>query len=167
MHFILGILVFLIFCWLMVVSPGFRYVAIGLAVLGGLFIWGAIEKGSKDTEARNQQLVAQDYVARTSIKKDDLDVANVKLVKDTYWSLSGTVTNGSTFTLGSMTFNIQMKDCPTEATCVVIGESRATAYSLNVPPKQMRTFSASSDFPNLPKAAKPVWSYSLVETRTK
>ena len=46
----------------MVVSPGFRYVAIGLAVLGGLFIWGAIEKGNKDTEARNQQLAAQDYV---------------------------------------------------------------------------------------------------------
>ncbi len=57
MHFIFGILVFLVFCWLMVVSPGFRYVAIGLAVLGGLFIWGAIEKDNKDTEARNQQLV--------------------------------------------------------------------------------------------------------------
>ncbi len=77
------------------------------------------------------------------------------------------MTNRSTFTLGSMTFNIEMKDCPTDATCVVIGESRATAYSLNVPPKQMRTFSASGDFPNLPKAAKPVWTYSLVETRTK
>jgi hypothetical protein len=167
MHFLVGILVFLVFCWLMIVSPGFRYIAIGLVVLGGLFIWGAIEKGNKDAEARNQQLAAQDYVARTSIKKDDLDVANVKLAKDVYWSLSGTVTNRSTFTLGSMTFNVQMQDCPTETTCVVIGESRATAYSLKVPSKQMRTFSASADFPNLPKATKPVRSYSLVETRTE
>jgi len=167
MHFLVGILVFLVFCWLMIVSPGFRYTAIGLVVVGGLFIWGTIEKSNKDAEARNQQLAAQDYVARTSIKKDDLDVANVKLAKDGYWSLSGTVTNRSSFTLGSMSFNVQMQDCPTETTCVVIGESRATAYSVNVPPKQMRTFSASAEFPNLPKATKPVWSYSLVETRTR
>ena len=151
----------------MIVSPGFRYIAIGLVVLGGLFIWGTIERGNKDAEARKQQEQAQDYAARTSIKKDDLDVANVKLAKDVYWGLSGTVTNRSAFTLASMTFNVQMQDCPTDITCVVIGESRATAYLLNVPPKQMRTFSASADFPNLPKATKPVWSYSLVETRTK
>jgi hypothetical protein len=167
MHFLVGILVFLVFCSLMIVSPSFRYIAIGLLVLGGLFIWGAIEKGNKETEARNQLLAAQDYVARTSINKDDLDVANVKLAKEFYWSLSGTVTNRSTFTLGSMTFNVQMQDCPTETTCIVIGESRATAYSVNVPPKQMRTFSASAEFPNLPKAEKSVWSYSLVETRTQ
>jgi hypothetical protein len=150
----------------MIVSPTFRYLAIGLVVLGGLFIWGTIEKSNKDAEARNRELAAQDYVARTSIKKDDIDLANVKLVKDVYWSLSGTVLNRSTFTLGSVTFNVQMQDCPTETTCVVIGENRATAYSLNVPPKQMRTFSAAVEFPNMPKATKPVWSYSLVDTRT-
>jgi hypothetical protein len=167
MHFLLGGLVFLVFCWLMIVSPGFRYIAIGLVVLGGLLIWGAIEKGNKETQARNQELATQNYVARTSIKKEDLDIANVKLAKDLYWSLTGTVTNRSTFTLGSMTFNVQMLDCPTDTACVVIGESRATAYSLNVPPKQMRTFSASAEFPSLPKATKPVWSYSVVETGTQ
>ena len=99
MHFLLGGLVFLVFCWLIIVSPGFRYIAIGLVVLGGLLIWGAIEKGNKETQARNQELATQNYVARTSIKKEDLDIANVKLAKDLYWSLTGTVTNRSTFTL--------------------------------------------------------------------
>jgi hypothetical protein len=66
-----------------------------------------------------------------------------------------------------MIFNVQMQDSPTETTCIVIGESSATAYSLSVPPKQMRAFSASAEFHNLPKATKPVWSYSLVETRTQ
>jgi hypothetical protein len=160
MHFIIGVLFFLVFCSLMIVSPGFRYIVIGLVVLGGLFIWGAIEKNNKEAAAR-------DYVERTSIKKEDLDLANVKLAKDVYWSLSGTVTNRSAFALGSMTFSVQMQDCPTENTCIVIGESRATAYSLNVPPKQMRTFSASAEFSNMPQAAKPVWRYSLVETRAQ
>jgi hypothetical protein len=82
MHFLVGVLVFLFFCWLMIVSPGFRYVVIVLVVLGGLFIWGAIEKESQETEARNRLLAAQDYAARTSIKKDDLDLTNVKLSKD-------------------------------------------------------------------------------------
>lgn len=59
MHFLIGVLVFLVFCWLMIVSPGFRYIAIGLVVLGGLFIWGAIEKSNKEAEERNRQLAAQ------------------------------------------------------------------------------------------------------------
>jgi hypothetical protein len=167
MHFLLGILVFSVFCWLMIVSPGFRYAAIGLVVLSVLFVWGVIEKTNRDAEVRNQQLAAQDYAARTSIKKEDLELANVKLTKDFHWILSGTVTNKSAFALGSMTFNVQMQDCPTENTCVVIGESRGTAYSLNVPTKQMRTFSASFEFPNLPKAMKPIWSYSIMETRAQ
>jgi hypothetical protein len=84
--------------------------------------------------------------------------------------LTGRVTNGSPdFRLREMTLRLALHDCPgTEVDlpdCPVIGDATAIARP-DVPPGQVRGFSAHFIFSNLPPVSGVLrWEHGIVETR--
>jgi hypothetical protein len=80
------------------------------------------------------------------------------------------VQNGSPeFRLRDMTLGLRLRDCPEpEAdppSCPVIGEAQAIARP-DVPPGQLRAFSAHFSFANLPPVAGTLrWDLAIAGTR--
>jgi hypothetical protein len=168
-HFIVGLfLVGLIIMW-MVASPAFRnFVFILILVIGG-GIWWLIDSSNKEAEKSRAERAAQEYFATTAIKLADLKLESVVLKKASYglsdFVLEGTVTNNSTFSLGTIYFEVTFTDCQ-NGDCRVVGQA-TTSSSVTVPAGQVRAFSSYAiRFNNLPPVnGARSWAYKVTSLR--
>ena len=72
---------------------------------------------------RLQQQAEAERWATTAIRSDELLLTDVSLNHGySGWTLKGTVTNNSKVALGSISFLITIKDCPTNKQCKIIGQ---------------------------------------------
>jgi hypothetical protein len=150
----------------MIKSPGFRYLIIGIVVLGGIAIYGLIEHDKKESERRRQTDAAQERVALSAISATDIALDDVQLKKESSrWDLKGNVTNNSKYRLGSLGFIVRIEDCPPQKGCITIGQESVRA-TVSVPPGQIRAFSSYSiEFKGMPTASSPRWRYEITEIR--
>jgi hypothetical protein len=164
MGWLVGTVVGLATIYLMVVSPGFRYLAISLLILAAIGIFFTIVNVNKESEADRQQQAEARRVhlgqhaegerwATTAIHADELSLSNVSVVKFIQaplkheawwrWRLKGIVANNSKIALGSISFLLTLKDCPPNQQCKIIGKkttaTRNNAYVV-VPAGQVRLF---------------------------
>lgn len=175
--------------YLMVVSSGFRYLAISLLVLAAIGIFFTIFKASKESEADRQQAEARrvhlgqhaegERWSTTAIRADDLSLSNVSVVKFIQaplkheawwrWRLKGIVANNSKFALGSISFLITFKDCPPNQQCKIIGKkTTATRNDDHVlaPAGQVSLFQTDEmQFKNMPPSSNLQWDYKITEIR--
>lgn len=147
---------------LLVVSAGFRKLALGLvviAVVGGViaYLYGQAEEKQSLTRIPVSQLVFE----------------NVRLNPDySSYKLSGRIKNNSAqFTLTKLVFAITMQDCTGDVSarnCVTIGETNESVY-LTVPPGQARDFQDSVYFSGgaLKPKGRLEWNYSVSQTMAK
>jgi hypothetical protein len=160
---LIAIIVLIVLIWFMIVSPGFRYFIVAIVVLGGLAIYGWIEKENKDDERRQKERAAQERAALSAIPRSDIALDKVQLKKESSsWTLTGNVTNNSKHHLNSIGFIVRFEDCPLPMSdtdwavddkkeCITVGEETARAY-VSVPPAQMRAFSSPAIyFKGVPK----------------
>ncbi len=86
------------------------------------------------------------------------------------WTLRGRVENTSpAFRLREMTVRLTLRDCPTDAGadthCPVIAQSSALVR-VDVPPGQLRAFSAPFVFPDMPPVLGELrWEHAIEGTR--
>lgn len=109
--------------------------------------------------------------ARERISRDDLRLDLLAMEETPQGAtLSGRVENRSaTARLRELTLRVDLYDCPPAAEdvagCPVIAESEALAR-VDVPPGQLRGFSAAFVFPNRPPLTGVLrWSYEVTGTR--
>ena len=166
MAWLVGTIIAIAIIYFMIVSPGFRGVAILIVVAAGIGIWLLIENDKKQSERRQQEEAARERLALTSIDVRDLSFSDVKLVKEyRAWTLKGNVVNNSKYSLGSLTFFVKVEDCPAQKPCITIGQERTQAR-VSVPPGQMRAFSSSDlRFEGMPPAVNPRWRYEVTQVR--
>ena len=144
----------------LIVSPGFRKVteviAAGAIVLL-LSFWIAnrpIESRDPAPDRPRWQAEDRGVWPTPGISAQELDITNVKMERPSWaiadggsldeWLLTGTVTNNSIHSLGSLTFEITVIDCPIPASagtkasksnCLTVGQGKQDA-SASVPPGQ-------------------------------
>ena len=166
MGWLIAILVLIALIFFMIVSPGFRYLIIGIVVLGGIAIYGWIKYEEKESERRQRTAAAQERAALSAISRTDITLDDVQLKKESsWWVLKGNVTNNSKYRLGSLGFIVRIEDCPPQKGCITIGQESVRAI-VSVPPGQMRAFSSYSiDFKGMPAASSPRWRYEITEIR--
>lgn len=148
------------YAYALVTEPGFRrWGLVGGASVGlGLAIYFWV---SAPEATRAELRIASDEISLDSL---DLETSQRGAV------LTGRVTNGSTdFRLREMTLRLTVHDCPAvdtaPADCPVIGDATAIARP-DVPPGQIRAFSAHFIFANLPEPAGVLaWDWEITETR--
>jgi hypothetical protein len=166
MGWLIAVIVLIAIIYFLIVSPGFRYVAIILVCLAGFAIYSLIENNKKENEARRQASVAVERAATTAIAISDISLSAVDLTKQqTWWTLKGNVVNNSKYTISSILFLVLVQDCSTQKECVTIGQESARA-SVSVPAGQMRAFSTYAlEFKNMPTVPNPKWRYQVTEIR--
>jgi hypothetical protein len=95
---------------------------------------------------------------------------DVKLKKGSYdfseYTLEGTITNNSGYSLGTMWFEVTLTDCQNE-NCRVVGQ-KTVSTSVTVPAGQVRAFSSFAlRFNNLPPVnGSRTWAYKVISLRT-
>jgi hypothetical protein len=105
-------------------------------------------------------------IAPEELTLDQLDLERTGLGA----TLTGRVLNGSPdYRLRDMTLTVRLRDCPEPeaepATCPVIAEARAIARP-DVPPGQLRGFSAHFTFANVPPLTGTLrWDLDVAATR--
>jgi hypothetical protein len=163
---IVAVVVAIAVVFFMIISPGFRRVAIVSAVLGGFGLWWIIRYSTQETQQYERQRVEAERISTTLIKQSDLALTDVKLEKEySWWALKGTVTNNSRYALSSMTFEVTIMDCPNaiasvtstqeKESCRTVGQQTGEAHAV-VPAGQTRTFSTYAlEFKNMPAPANP------------
>ena len=166
MGWLIAIIVSIALIFFMIASPGFRYLIIGIVVLGAIAIYVLIENDKKESERQRQIATAQERAALSAITTTDIALDNVQLKKESsWWVLKGNVTNNSKYHLGSLGFRVRIEDCPPQKGCITIGEERVRAI-VSVPPGQMRAFSSySMEFKGMPAASRSRWDYEITEIR--
>ena len=133
---------------------------------------------------RLQQQAEAERWATTAIRSDELLLTDVSLNHGySGWTLKGTVTNNSKVALGSISFLITIKDCPTNKQCKIIGQENTATRTQShqtglfedppvthwvldvlVPPGQMRLFETyEMAFRNMPPSSSPQWTYQITE----
>jgi hypothetical protein len=164
MGWLIATIVVIAIIYFMIVSPGFRSVAI-LIVLGvGIGIYVLVENDKKQSERWRQEQAGRERLALTSIDASDLSLSDVQLVKSP-WTLKGNVVNNSKYGLGSLTFLVKVEDCPPQKPCITIGQESASV-SVSVPPGQMRAFRSSAlRFDGMPSAVNLRWGYEITQIR--
>jgi hypothetical protein len=170
LHFLFGLLIVGGIIAMMVAYPAFRNFVFFLLIAGGIGIWVLIENSNKQSQEYEKKRAAEQLFAATAIKTGDVQLEDVKLTKTNYGTsefvLSGTITNNSQYTLGSLSFEVTMTDC-NQGKCITVGQQTASA-SVQVPSAQRRAFSSYTiRFDNLPTAngAARSWNYKLLSTR--
>jgi hypothetical protein len=161
MAWLIGTIIVIAIIWFMIVSPGFRFFAIGLVVLGAFGIYALIQNSEKQTAERQQQRAQQERWTTSAIKTDEISLKDVSLKKGSlYWTLKGVVSNNSQFDLGSIMFLVTIQDCSNAKTSVGFSDKPL------VPAGQLRSFETySMEFKNMPPAANPTWEYKVTEIR--
>jgi hypothetical protein len=79
---LIAIIVSIALIYFMIASPGFRYIIIGIVVLGGIAIYAWIENENKERERRRQIATAQERAALSAISATDIALADVQLKKE-------------------------------------------------------------------------------------
>jgi hypothetical protein len=130
---------------------GGALVAVGLAI----YFWQQSPEASR----------AENRIASEEVALDQLDLE--RTVRGA--TLTGRVRNDSDrFRLRDMTLALRLYDCPegnAPPSCPVIGEAQAIARP-DVPPGQLRGFSAHFIFADLPALTGTLrWDWRVVETR--
>jgi hypothetical protein len=180
MGWLIAAIVLIALVFFMIISPGFRYFSIALVVLGGLGIYGWIEKEKHDDERRRKDDERRQQAALSAIAPSDIALDQVQLKKEAgSWTLTGNVTNNSKYSLSSLGFMVWVEDCPEWAVvdhvrkeCITVGQEIARAY-VSVPPGQMRAFSSSAiSFKGMPRyivptTTNPRWRYEITEIRAQ
>jgi hypothetical protein len=128
--------------YFMIVSPRFRYLATGLLILAAIGVYVLIANQTKEREGyreqqeacrqqqaeaervRLQQQAEAERWATTAIRSDELALTDVSLNHGpSGWTLKGTITNNSkVVALGSVSFLVTVKDCPTNQQCKITGQ---------------------------------------------
>jgi hypothetical protein len=153
----------------LIVSPGFRKV-VGVIAAGAIALLALLWIVNRSIESHDRdQMQAAESLPPTEIKAQELTLANVKMERPSWavpdggsldeWLLTGTVTNNSKHSLGSLIFEITVLDCPipgsagirdSNSNCLSVGQ-RKQDTSASVPPGQTRAFSSNAiSFPNMP-----------------
>ncbi len=148
----------LIFCiWLMVVSPAFRgvmFILIGLAAAGIYYL-------IHQSQLENEQYRQREAASLNLIEPSQLVFNNLRLGQSTgNWQVAGTVQNNSQYPLDRFWLRVTVRDCPTEPSCVTIGENEVGVF-VKVPPSQLRAFNEYVDLANMPAAQHMEWSYQI------
>ncbi|HMQ95370.1 MAG TPA: hypothetical protein PKA33_09880 [Amaricoccus sp.] len=148
------------YAYALVTEPGFRrWGLIGGAAVGlglAVYFWQSAPESSRAEERIAPQELTLDQVTLERTSRGA--------------TLSGRVANGSPeFRLREMTLEVRLYDCPTPATalaeCPVIGEASAIARP-DVPPGQLRAFTAHFVFANLPEPVGTLgWDSRVSGTR--
>jgi len=160
MPIVILILALMAYAYALVTEPGFRrWGLVGGAAVGlGL----AIYFFATAPEATRAEL----RIPPEEITLDALDLET----SERGAVLTGRVTNGSeAFRLREMTLRLTLHDCPDAdaalESCPVIGEATAIARP-DVPPGQVRAFSAHFIFANVPAPTGVLgWDWQIPETR--
>jgi len=165
MGWLIGTIVVIAIIYFMIVSPGFRSVAILIVVAAGIGIWVLYENTKQQSERWRQEQAARERLALTSIDARDLSFSDVQLTKSPWRTLKGNVVNNSKYSLGSLVFLVKVEDCPPQKPCITIGQE-STQVWVSVPPGQMRAFSSSDlRFEGMPAAVNPRWHYEIRQVR--
>jgi hypothetical protein len=155
--------------YFLIVSPGFRMVAGAIAAGAIVLLLWLTYRSNESSREWNQQRQATESLAPTEIKSQELALADVKMERSSWavadnssldeWVLTGTVTNNSKHSLGRLTFEITVLDCPlkvspgstaSDVNCRTVGQ-RQQETSANVPAGQTRAFSSNAiRFPDMP-----------------
>ncbi|GEM_PF-3459335 len=162
-----GLAIFLCFIiWLLIVSPGFRMVALaGVAILGvGIFVF-LYQQTNKSSKAVS---IPPGFELDIPLTKKDIELSEVSFVPSTYdrtrFSFTGKVRNKSQdAVLDSFSVKIVALDCEikNDTQCDVIGESTNSFYS-NVPPNQVRAFENNwVNLRDLPVTKNFRWKYAV------
>lgn len=148
------------YAYALIAAPGFRRWGLLLGAAVGLGLAVYFWQTSPET-------------ARTALRIDASELTLDQLAYEPSGrgaTVTGRVINGSEeFRLREMTLALRLRDCPDAETpvpeCPVIGQSTAIARP-DVPPGQLRGFSAHFMFTNLPEVAGVLrWDWDIVETR--
>jgi hypothetical protein len=153
----------------LIVSPGFRKVVTVIAA-GAIVLLAVLWIVNRSIESHDRdQMQDAESLPPTEIKAQELALANVTMERPSWavadggsldeWLLTGTITNNSKHSLGSLTFEITVLDCPipgsagirdSSSNCLTVGQ-RKQDTSASVPPGQTRAFSSKAiSFPNMP-----------------
>jgi len=177
MYFLAGTLIVIAIIFFMIVSRGFRLLALGLLAVAGVGLVVLLAYLRDENEARRQQMARQEQAATTAISLDDIPLSDVSLTKEgSSWTLKGTVTNNSKFDLAAIRFLVTIRDCPPNEACKTVGQestvTRGDSYSISdrdrtvVPAGQVRLFQTYlMEFKNMPPAKSPKWEYKITEIR--
>jgi hypothetical protein len=159
MPIVIVVLVLGAYVYALITLPEFRRPGLVLGVLVaaglGLYFW----------------LGPEAEVERIRIAPAELTLDQLEFTRSTRGgTLEGRVANGSPeFRLREMTIEVNLFDCPPSAAelsgCATIADASAIARP-DAPPGQLRGFSASFVFPNLPPVEGDLrWDYEILETR--
>ena len=86
-----------------------------------------LQQQAEAERVRLQQQAEAERWATTAIRSDELLLTDVALNHGySGWTLKGTVANNSKVALGSISFLITIKDCPTNKQCKIIGQENTT-----------------------------------------
>jgi hypothetical protein len=169
-HFIVGLSLVGLIIMLMISSPAFRnFVLIAVVVLGG-GLWLLIDSSNKSAEKSRIEKENQERFALAAIKISDLKLDDVKLKKASYglsdYTLEGTVTNNSSYPLGTIWFEVTLTDCQND-NCRIVGQTNAST-SVTVPAGQVRAFSSYAlRFNNLPPVSGArSWTFKVTGLHT-
>lgn len=154
------ILVLVAYAYVMAAYPEYRtpgLVVGGVAAVGlGAYFWLT----EPETERATARILAEEVVLdRLALDRSARGA-----------TLTGRVVNRSgRFRLREMSIALRLYDCPSEAApegdCAVIGDAMAIARP-DVPPGQVRAFSASYVFANMPPVAGVLrWEWSILGLR--
>jgi hypothetical protein len=190
MGWLAGAVVVLAIIYFMIVSLGFRYLVISMLILAAIGIYSIIVNANKESEAQHQQqaearrvLVGQhaegERSATTAIRADELSLSNVSVVRFLQaplkheawwrWRLKGIIANNSKMALGSISFVVTVKDCPSNQQCKIIGQKTAATRNDNyvlVSPGQVRLFQTNEmQFKNMFPSGNSRWEYKITEIR--
>jgi hypothetical protein len=163
---LIAILVLIALIFFMIVSPGFRYLIIGIVVLGGIAIYGWIKYEEKESERRQRTAAAQERAAQSALSRTDITLDDVQLKKESsWWVLKGE--RHQQFQIPPRLPWIHSSDRGLPATKRVhhhrSGERAGNRFRAA---GQMRAFSSYSiDFKGMPAASSPRWRYEITEIR--
>jgi hypothetical protein len=160
MPIVVLVLALLAYAYALIAAPGFRRWGLLLGAAVGLGLAVYFWQTSPETARTAQRIDASELVLDQLAYETTQRGATV----------TGRVANGSEeFRLREMKIALRLRDCPDADTpiveCPVIGQSTAIARP-DVPPGQLRAFTAHFMFANVPEVAGILrWDWDIVETR--
>lgn len=148
------------YVYALITQPGFRHWGLVGGAAAGLGLAVYLWQTTPETSQAEQRIAADEIVL------DHLEITRTPRGA----VLSGRVLNRSeTWRLREMAMTVRLRDCPQEAAgpegCPVIGEASAIARP-DVPPGQIRAFSAHFLFANVPEPEGRLdWDWRITGTR--
>ena len=147
-----------------IVSEGFRaflLVVVGLAVVGGFWLYNNAQKENARREQATQ--LARTLIPFSKLKFDNFHMSPNYSGSDSF-TLSGLVTNQSEHQLQHLSLTVTLENCSAPGVgCVVVGQAKNVGDydTLAIPPKQARQLQTLVFFQNLPPLNSWQWHYTI------